>query len=202
VDTPTKPLWIKSCEMLMATMLGIMVVLVFGNVVLRYGFNKGIVTSEETARFLFVWLTFIGAIVAMRENAHLGVDTLVRMANTKGKKWLFGLSSALMLGCCVLLLIGSYKQTVINLKVNSSVLEIPMAWLYGAGVVSSLGIGFIIALNLYKLLTGKLSDSELVQTSDSEELGGDGDTAAMPVVQQQAAAATAATADKISTAKA
>jgi TRAP-type transport system small permease protein len=202
VDTPTKPLWIKSCEMLMATMLGIMVVLVFGNVVLRYGFNKGIVTSEETARFLFVWLTFIGAIVAMRENAHLGVDTLVRMANTKGKKWLFGLSSALMLGCCVLLLIGSYKQTVINLKVNSSVLEIPMAWLYGAGVVSSLGIGFIIALNLYKLLAGKLSDSELVQTSDSEELGGDGDTAAMPVVQQQAAAATAATADKISTAKA
>ncbi len=170
-----KPLWIKSCEMLMAAMLGIMVVLVFGNVVLRYGFNSGIVSSEETARFLFVWLTFIGAIVAMRENAHLGVDSLVRMANTTGKKWLCGTSSAFMLACCVLLFIGSWKQTVINWSVNSSVLEIPMAWLYGAGLVSSAGIGFIIAMNLYKLLTGKLADSELVQTSDREELGADGE---------------------------
>jgi TRAP-type transport system small permease protein len=178
----TKPFWIKSCEILMAAMLAIMVVLVFGNVVLRYGFNSGIVSSEETARFLFVWLTFIGAIVAMRENAHLGVDSLVRMVNTTGKKWMFGTSSALMLACCVLLFIGSYKQTLINWSVNSSVLEIPMAWLYGAGVVSSAGIGFIIALNLYRLLTGQLAESELVQTSDSEELGGDGDLDALPVV--------------------
>jgi TRAP-type transport system small permease protein len=170
-----KPMWIKTCEVLMAAMLAIMVVLVFGNVVLRYGFNSGIVSSEEAARFLFVWLTFVGAIVAMRENAHLGVDSLVRMANTRGKKWLFGASSALMLACCMLLLIGSWKQTVINWTVSSAVLEIPMAWLYGAGVVASAGIGFIIAVNLFKLLTGKIKESDLVQTSDSEELGAESD---------------------------
>ncbi len=43
-----------------------MVVLVFGNVVLRYGFNSGIVVSEEAARWLLVWLTFLGAIVALQ----------------------------------------------------------------------------------------------------------------------------------------
>jgi TRAP-type C4-dicarboxylate transport system permease small subunit len=122
-----------------------------------------------------VWLTFVGAIVAMRENAHLGVDTLVRKANTTGKKWLFAVSSALILGCCVLLFIGSWKQTVINWSVKSSVLEIPMAWLYGAGLVSSAGIGFIVAVNLYQLLTGKISESDLFQTSDSEEIGADGE---------------------------
>jgi TRAP-type C4-dicarboxylate transport system permease small subunit len=179
----TKPLWIKSCEMLMAGMLAIMVVLVFGNVVLRYGFNSGIVTSEETARFLFVWLTFIGAIVAMRENAHLGVDSLVRNLSTTGKKWFFAMSSGLMLACCVLLFIGSYKQTVINWTVSSSVLEIPMAWLYGAGVVASAGIGFIVVMNLIKLMTGKLSENDLVQTSDSEELGADGEHEAMPAAK-------------------
>ena len=52
-----------------------MVVLVFGNVVLRYGFNSGITVSEELSRWLLVWLTFLGAIVAVREHAHLGVDT-------------------------------------------------------------------------------------------------------------------------------
>lgn len=171
----SKPLWIKACEALMAGMLAIMVVMVFGNVVLRYGFNSGIVVSEEASRFLFVWLTFIGAIVAMRENAHLGVDSLVRMANTQGKKWMFGASSAMMLACCVLLFIGSYKQTVINWTVPSAVLEVPQALLYGIGMVAAAGIGFIIAVNLYKLMTGQLQESDLVQTSDSEELGADGE---------------------------
>ncbi len=49
-----------------------MVVLVFGNVVLRYAFNSGITVSEELSRWLFVWLTFVGAVVALRDHAHLG----------------------------------------------------------------------------------------------------------------------------------
>ena len=54
-----------------------MVVLVFGNVVLRYAFNSGITVSEELSRWLFVWLTFLGAIVALKEHGHLGTDMLV-----------------------------------------------------------------------------------------------------------------------------
>jgi hypothetical protein len=44
-----------------------MVILVLGNVVLRYGFNLGITVSEEISRWLFVWLTFLGATLAMRD---------------------------------------------------------------------------------------------------------------------------------------
>ncbi|MGY2938439.1 TRAP-type C4-dicarboxylate transport system permease small subunit [Bradyrhizobium sp. GM6.1] len=57
---------------IIAACLAVMVVLVFGNVVLRYGFNSGIAISEELSRWLLVWLTFLGAVVAMREHAHLG----------------------------------------------------------------------------------------------------------------------------------
>ena len=65
-------------KVLIALFLAIMVVLVFGNVFLRYAFNSGITVSEEVSRWLFVWLTFLGAIVAMREHGHLGVDSLVK----------------------------------------------------------------------------------------------------------------------------
>ena len=65
-------------EWLMVFLLAAMVVMVFGNVVLRYGFNSGIDVSEEMSRYFFVWLTYIGAMVAMREGGHLGVDTLVK----------------------------------------------------------------------------------------------------------------------------
>src|SRR3712207_9594758 len=71
---------------LIALFLAVMVVLVFGNVVLRYAFNSGITVSEELSRWLFVWLTLLGAIVAMREHGHLGVDSLVKRLPTSGKK--------------------------------------------------------------------------------------------------------------------
>ena len=64
-------------SVLMVACLALMVVMVFGNVVLRYGFNSGITVSEELSRWLFVWMTFLGALVAMREHAHLGTDMLV-----------------------------------------------------------------------------------------------------------------------------
>ena len=52
-------------DALIALALALMVVLVFGNVVLRYGFNSGITVSEEMSRYCFIWLTYIGAMVAM-----------------------------------------------------------------------------------------------------------------------------------------
>ena len=64
-------------EIVIALLLALMVVLVFGNVVLRYGFNSGITVSEEVSRWAFVWLTFLGAIVALKEHGHLGSDMLV-----------------------------------------------------------------------------------------------------------------------------
>ena len=62
----------RAIRMGMVVALALMVVLVFGNVVLRYGFNTGITVSEELSRWLFVWITFMGAIVAMKEGTHLG----------------------------------------------------------------------------------------------------------------------------------
>ena len=62
----------KILEAIIAVLLAIMVVLVFGNVVLRYGFNSGIIVSEELSRWMFIWVTFLGSIVALREHGHLG----------------------------------------------------------------------------------------------------------------------------------
>src|SRR5262245_65799321 len=91
-----------------------MCVLVFSNVTLRYLFNSGIPTSEELSRWLLVWLTFLGAIVALRQHAHLGVDTLVRALPAFGKKICFIASYLLMLYADWLLTLGSWKQAVLT----------------------------------------------------------------------------------------
>ena len=61
-------------ETLLVILLALMVILVFGNVVLRYALNSGIAVSEEVSRWLFVWMVFLGAVVALKEHGHLGTD--------------------------------------------------------------------------------------------------------------------------------
>ena len=57
---------------LMATM----VVLVFANVVSRYAFNHSIIWVEELTQFQMIWVTYLGAGLALREGRHVAVDTL------------------------------------------------------------------------------------------------------------------------------
>src|SRR6185369_6455755 len=107
-------LYCRAIKFTIALCLAVMVVLVFGNVVLRYVFNSGIAVSEELSRWLFVWMTFIGAIVALKEHGHLGTDMLVSRLGRRGKIVCMALSQMLMLWVTWLLLQGSWTQTLIN----------------------------------------------------------------------------------------
>lgn len=159
----------KILNMLTAISLAVMVVLVFGNVVMRYGFNSGITMSEELSRWLFVWLTFLGAIVAMQEGAHLGSDTLVSRLPLAGKKIFMVVGHVLMLFVCWLLFKGSYEQAVINLETTSAVMEASMAIFYGCGMVAAVSIAVILLNKLWRLFSGDLSEHELVGVRESEE---------------------------------
>lgn len=163
-------LFFRLAEVTLVIMLSTMVVMVFGNVVLRYLFNDGIISSEELSRFLFIWVTFLGAIVAMRENGHLGLDSLVRQLSLKGKKVAFAVSNLLMLGCCVLMFYGTLKQHGINATTRSAVIEIPMSWVYGIGYITSLAMGLMIFGKLVRLAKGEFNEADLIQVQDSEEV--------------------------------
>jgi len=155
----------------MALALALMVVLVFGNVVLRYGFNSGITVSEELSRWLFVWLTFLGAIVALKEHGHLGSELLVSRLPRAGKKLVFVVGHVLMLYITWLLFWGSLTQARINWEVEAPVTGAPVAVLYSAGVVFAVGSGLFLLVELWLALSGQLSDADLVTVKESEESG-------------------------------
>ncbi|CAO3440902.1 TRAP transporter small permease [Azospirillum endophyticum] len=146
-----------------------MLVLVFGNVVLRYGFNSGITVSEELSRLLFVWMTFMGAVVALHKHGHLGMDTLVALLPRTGRLVCFCASHLLMIYATVLLLGGSWDQTLINLSVAAPATGLSMGFFYGAGVLFAVLALIILAVNLVRALTGRLNDGELIMVTESEE---------------------------------
>jgi TRAP-type C4-dicarboxylate transport system permease small subunit len=156
-------------EYLIAAFMAGMVVLVFGNVMLRYGFNSGITLSEELSRWLFVWMTFLGAIVALRKHEHLGTDMLVGRLGPLGKKICMGISQLLMLFVCVLLFKGAYEQAVINWSSTSAVMEASLSWVYFPGIIFAVLGGLMIAMDFLQLLSGQTQESNLTMFQESEE---------------------------------
>jgi len=159
----------RGLEFLIASALAVMVVLVFGNVVLRYGFNSGITVSEEVSRWLFIWGTFLGAVVALREHGHLGIDMVVSRLPAWGKKICLVVGHALMLFIVVLLFKGCLEQMKINWDVSAPSTGAPMAIVYAAGLVFAVLAGLLLLVDLWRMVTGTLRDDELVMVQESEE---------------------------------
>jgi len=161
------------CEVLKAAIavcLATMVVLVFSNVVLRYVFNSGIAISEELSRWLLVWLTFLGAIVALRRHAHLGVDTLVRALPPRGRFICFVVSYLLMLYADWLLTLGSWKQAFLTFHDTAPASGISVGlFYYSSGLVFGVSAAVILTHDLFRVMTGTAQDEELITVKESDE---------------------------------
>jgi TRAP-type C4-dicarboxylate transport system permease small subunit len=156
-------------DFLMAGALAVMVAMVFGNVVLRYAFNTGITVSEEVSRWLFVWLTFLGAIVAMKDHGHLGVDMLLRRLPDAGKKACVVVGQVLMLWACWLIFSGSWEQTKLNMDVSAPTTGWSMGLFYFVGVVFAASAAVFLLYDLWRVLSGQLRGDALVMVKESEE---------------------------------
>jgi TRAP-type C4-dicarboxylate transport system permease small subunit len=161
-------LYFKLLKLLIVLCMVAMIVLVFGNVVLRYAFNSGISVSEELSRWFFVWMIFLGALVALKDRAQLGLDSLVKRLPPLGKRICLVVGHVLMLFICWLIFKGSWQQAVINLDVVAPASGLSMALFYAAGLVFGASAAAIILYELYLALFGKLGDDELVMVKDND----------------------------------
>jgi len=157
-------------DMLAGLCLALMVVLVFGNVVARYALNSGITISEELSRWLFVWLTFMGSIVALREHGHLGTDMLVSRLPPAGKRACLALAQVAMIFVSWLLLSGSWAQMLINWETEAPVTGASVAIFYASGVLMGASGIAILLRDLLRTLFTPLSEQNLVMVQESEEL--------------------------------
>lgn len=135
----------------LAMLLVLMLALVLGNVVLRYGFGTGINVSEELSRLLFIWVVFVGAILAARERSHLSVDLLSQYLSRRGRWVMVLLSELAVVACCVLVVWGTALQHDVTSTTRSLVMGFPMSLIYGVAYVSGTGIGLISLARITRL---------------------------------------------------
>ena len=96
-------------ETLIALFLGLMTLLTFANVVVRYVLNSNILWALEMTVFLFAWMVLVGASFGVKKHFHIGVDVVINLA-PPGLKKTFALISV---SCCLVfsisLFIGSWN---------------------------------------------------------------------------------------------
>jgi TRAP-type C4-dicarboxylate transport system permease small subunit len=141
----------------MAACLALMALLVFVNVVLRYGFGSGIAASEELSRLLFVWMVFIGATAAYPAGEHMAFTSLaarLRQRPAALAVWT-ALIRLLVLLAAALVAWGAWQQVLVGLGSRSVVLGYPTALLPLPALLCS---ATIVVTALFELVTRRPLD--------------------------------------------
>lgn len=129
--------------------------LIFAQVVSRYGFNYTPIWSEELSRFLVVWSIFIGVAIGVRKNQHIGVDAVIRFLPHRLKvasEVLLNLIGVVVLGVLIYNSVEFIRHTM-EFEQLSPAMRLPMYIPYIAMPVGlSLSIVHFIH-NIVKLFT-------------------------------------------------
>lgn len=128
-------LW-RIIDVVMAALLFAMIVLVFTNVILRYGFASGLRPSVELSRLGLVWLVMIGAAVVLRREDHLAVTELSEKLFPRALPILRRAAYAVITLSVLMLFWGSFKQMNANWANISQLTGLPSAVFYLSGVIS------------------------------------------------------------------
>lgn len=91
-----------------ALILGLMTILTFINVVLRYVFNTGIIWGLEAVTFLFAWLVLFGVSYAVKVTAHLGVDAVINLFSPPVRRVLALIAGAICIVYATLVMKGAW----------------------------------------------------------------------------------------------
>lgn len=117
--------------------LGGMTVCIFLQVIFRYVLRNPLTWSEEVARYLFIWMTFVGGYVGARKGQHIGVEALQKaLPGMLGKilESLANLITAVFFFIIVYNVIAFWPKLAMQ---TSPALEIPITCVYISMVIGS-----------------------------------------------------------------
>ncbi len=118
--------------------------------------------SEELARYLFVWITFLGAAICARENAHIGMDYLVKKFPEKYGKIVEKIGFLIMIVISIIVMIWSIPVVLLNMHQTSPALKLNMGLVY-----SIIPIGFAYSAFYYtEYLLGKKDETSMLEKEE------------------------------------
>ena len=144
----------KAVEIFIVADLAILTGLVFCNVTLRYLAHTSIPATEELALYLLIWMVYMAAILAFSDGSHIRVDLVDSKLPPPVRRVVSLLCDLLMLGACVMLLIGCFIQGSIDMSNDEIITGIPRGLKFVSGGVFSVAIIVLLLTKMYRTVTG------------------------------------------------
>ncbi len=149
----------KINKYLCSSCLGIMVLVVFINTILRYCFNSGIMQTEELSRYLFVWATYLAVISVYFEHKHIAVTTVTDRLSPRATLVFTILTGFLAIFGLGILIQGSYLYFM-ETTTMGQVTGLPYKFVVAPVLLASVSCSIIILHDMYVAFR-KLSNKEL-----------------------------------------
>jgi len=150
-------------EVMIAVFLGMMILLVFTNVLARYLFSAGFVWSEEVARLCFIFLVYLGSIEAMRDNRHLLVDTFLIQLPKLLQRVVYALTQIGIIWVMYVLAYGAWKLVIQNRNNVWIATNFPSYIVHFFGCILGVSVIILSVLNLVRLFVFKMPVEELIR---------------------------------------
>jgi TRAP-type C4-dicarboxylate transport system permease small subunit len=131
-----------------------MVIITAAGVFFRYVLNDALPWAEEADRYLFIWLTFVGASVTMRYKAHIAVDLLIRYASPRWRHILALVAQAAVLAFLGVVFWASAPVIEITSETRATATDIPISWVYLAAPTGCI----LIAIETLRLMMRTVHD--------------------------------------------
>ncbi|MBE3580854.1 MAG: TRAP transporter small permease [Thermoanaerobacteraceae bacterium] len=120
----------RGLSLLLGVLMMLMVVVIFAQVIARYVLHNSLSWSEEIGRYLFIWITFLGAVIGVKERLHVGVDVVVNAVPPGVRRILVLVGNSLMIVFVAYMLQGSFKLLELGWHQVSPATSIPMLYPY------------------------------------------------------------------------
>ena len=144
-------------EILLVTLISVTVVLLFVQVVMRYVFNNSLPWTEELSRYLFIWESWLGIGIGAKHAKHIKIVILTD--RLRGALRPLVLTAADLFTLFVLVVLIRYgfvlTQKIMAMSTSSSVLHIPMWFIYASLPTGCALMTFRIAADIVNRIRGR-----------------------------------------------
>jgi TRAP-type C4-dicarboxylate transport system permease small subunit len=120
---------------------GILVVILFYAVIMRYLFHLPPAWSMEFGRFLFLWMVIFSAALVTREQSHIQISLFVDMLPYRWRIVWTSILRILMICFCGVLVLQGFLILPLVSEADTPTLGISMGWLYATVPIGGLLMG-------------------------------------------------------------
>jgi len=139
---------------LMGAMFITVLVQIFYRYIFVHFFKVSLPYTEELARYLTIWIAYLGVAVGLKEGIHVSFDLLYNKLSSKGKRLLYIIERILMLYFVLVVLIVGWELLGCISNNVSAAMRIPMVWVYSAPWIGSWLILFRLLVQLLGAIFG------------------------------------------------